>query len=66
MEICPSQRGKVKLEQKFLKTNNGLVRFEILMHHSQDTRPSPRTSSWADVYDKCNFVEIKSFEVFSS
>jgi hypothetical protein len=50
MEICPSPGGKVKLQQKFLRTNDGLIGFEIFVPPSQDTRTAQRTSSWADMH----------------
>ena len=62
----PFTRGKCQAGAEFIRTNDGLVGFELLMHPSQDTRPAQRTSSWADVDDQCNFVEVKSFEVYPS
>ena len=62
----PFGRRKGQAGAEFLRRNNGLDGFELLMHPSQDTRPAQRTSSWADVNDQCNFVEVKSFEVYPS
>ena len=59
-------RGKGQAGAEFLRRNNVLDRFELLMHPSQNTRPAQRTSSWADVHDQYNFVEVKSFKVYPS
>lgn len=54
------QGKKVRLEQKFLRTNVTLVGFEIVMLPSQDIRPAQRTPSWVDVHDQYNLVEVTS------
>ena len=62
----PFTRGKGQAGAEFLRTNDELVEFELLMHPSQDTRTAQETSLWADVHDQCNFVEVKSFKVYPS